>query len=162
LYPGYPFSNFGSSLEYQDHQEFHGPQFPHKLIQRDSGRAKGEVEIVEVTDAPSQTTSFDPPPDARWTRWCAHPMPAHPILNRNPLPLMPSPQFRPGAPALHVQVYGIIGTAGLWHNLTVLKSERETVDSYFLKTIARTKYSPATCDGTPIETEEIRDFYNSP
>jgi hypothetical protein len=160
LYPGYPFNDFGSSLEYQDYQEFHGRQFPHKLIQRDSGRATGEVEIVEVTDAPPQTTSFDPPPDARWTRWCAHPTPAHPILNRNLLPLMALPP--PGLhPPLHVQVYGIIGTDGLWHNLTVLKSEAEAVDSYFLKTLARAKYSPATCDGKPVETEEIRDFYYS-
>lgn len=161
LYPTYPFYDFDSSLEYQDYQEFHGRQFPHKLVQRNSARATGEVEIVEVIDAPPQTTSFDPPPDARWTRWCAHPTPAHPVPNRNLLPLMPPPQFRPGAPPLHVQVYGIIGIDGLWHNLTVLKSEGEAVDSYFLKTIARTKYSPSTCDGTPVETEEIRDFYYS-
>jgi hypothetical protein len=154
LYPGYPFNNFGSSLDYQDYQEFHGRQFPHKLIQRNSGRASGEVEILEVTDAPPQATSFDPPPDARWTRWCAHPTPAHPILNRDPVLLTPPPLFRSGA----LQIYGIIGTDGLWHNLTVLKSEGEAIDSYFLKSFAGTKYSPATCDGTPVETEEIRDF----
>jgi hypothetical protein len=57
-----------------------------------------------------------------------------------------------------VQIYGIIGTDGAWHNLTVLKSEGEVVDSYFLKTMARAKYSPSTCDGAPVETEEIRDF----
>ena len=158
LYPTYPFNDFDISLEYQDYQEFHGRQFPHKVIQRNSGRVTGEVDILEVTDAVPQTTSFDPPPDARWTHWCAHPTPAHPILNRNQLPLMPPPQFRPGAPPLHVQIYGIIGTDGLWHNLTVLKSEGEAVDSYFLNAIARTKYSPSTCDGTPVETEEILDF----
>jgi hypothetical protein len=158
LYPTYPFKDFDSSLEYEDYKEFHGHQFPHKLIHLSSGRTTGEVEIVELAEAPSQTTSFDPPPDARWIRWCAHPSPAHAIPNRDQLPLTPPPQFRPGAPPLHVQIYGIIGTDGTWHNLTVLKSEGQVVDSYFIKTIARTKYSPSTCDGTPVETEEIRDF----
>lgn len=162
LYPTYPFSDFANFLEYQNYEAFHGRQFPHKLIRRSSVRVTGEVEIDEVADTPPQTTGFDPPPYARWTRWCAHPNLAHPIPNRNLRPLVPPPQFRPGAPPLHVQVYGIIGIDGLWHNLTVLKSEGEAVDSYFLKAIARTRYSPALCDGTPVETEEIRDFYNSP
>jgi hypothetical protein len=141
LSPMYPFYDFDSSLEYGDYTEFHGHQFPHKLIQRTSGRTTGEVEIVELTEAPSQTTSFDPPLDAHWIRWCAHPIPARAIPNWDQLRLKPPPQFRPGAPPLHVQIYGIIGTDGAWHNLTVLKSEGEVVDSYFLRTVDRTKYS---------------------
>jgi hypothetical protein len=155
LYPTYPFKGFESSLEYEDYKEFHGRQFPRKLIHLNSGRTTGEVEIIGLAEAPSQTTSFDLPPDARWIRWCAHPSPAHAIPNRDPVPLAPPSQFRPGA---HVQIYGIIGTDGIWRNLTVLRSEGEVVDSYFLKTLAGTKYSPSTCDSTPVETEEIRDF----
>ena len=158
LYPTYPFKDFDTSLEYEDYKEFHGHQFPRKLMRLDSGRITGELDIVQLAEAPSQTTSFDPPPDARWIRWCAHPSPAHAIPNMNLLPLTPPPQFRPGAPPLDVQIYGIIGTDGTWHNLTVLKSEGQIVDSYFIKTMARTKYSPSMCDGTPVETEEIRDF----
>jgi hypothetical protein len=156
--PTYPFYDFDSSLEYEDYKEFHGHRFPYKLIQRNSGRATGEVEIVELTEAPSQTTSFDPPPDAHWIRWCAHPIPARAIPNQNQLLPGPPPQIRHGAPPLHVQIYGIIGTDGAWHNLTVLKSEGEVVDSWVLRLMVRTKYSPATCDGTPVESEEIREF----
>lgn len=154
----YPFKDFENSSDFRDYKEFHGHQFPQTLSYRNSGILLEQVEILELTDAVPGTRDFDPPPDSHWIRWCAHPQLAKLDPNRNLLPLMPPPQFRPGAPRLHAAIYGIIGTDGVFHNLTVLESAGELVDSYFEKQLVRLRFTPAQCDGTPVETEEIPTF----
>jgi len=154
----YPFKDFENSSDFRDYKEFHGHQFPQTLSYRNSGILREQIEILELTDAVSGTPDFDPPPDSHWIRWCAHPRRAKLNLNRNLLPLMPPPQFRAGAPRLHGAIYGIIGTDGLFHNLTVLESAGELVDSYFEQELVRLSFEPAQCDGTPVETEQILAF----
>jgi hypothetical protein len=54
-----------------------------------------------------------------------------------------------------MQIYGIIATDDLWHNLTVLKSAGESVDSYFLNQLTTQKFRPAQCGNTPVEFENV-------
>lgn len=156
--PYYPFKDFDSSTELGDYEEFHGHQFPRRITFRIFGKLLEQIQILELVDAPPGPADFEPPPDSHWIRWCAKPLRAKLIPNRNLLPLMPPPQFRAGTPPLHVAIYGVVGTDGLFHNLAVVESAGEPVDLYFEKELARHKFTPAQCDGTPVETEEIRTF----
>src|SRR5262249_15881928 len=133
-------------------------QFPFKLSHRVSGRLVHQVEIIELTDAPDLPPEFDPPDGAQWMNWCADEQ--IPKRQKGPalLPIPQPPQFHAGAPPLAVVVYGVVGGEGGWENVTILKSEGEPVDSYFLKNLNRQTLQPPLCDGRPVESEEILEF----
>jgi hypothetical protein len=153
--PQYPFNDFESTWEFEDYREFHEHQFPRKLSFRNSSSLEARIEVLELVDADSHAAEFDPPADAHWIHWCPHPQPPKYTRTEDRLPLLPPPQFRAGGPAVHAQIYGIIATDGLWHNLTVLKSGGESVDSYFLKQLTAEKFTPAHCGDTPVEFENV-------
>jgi hypothetical protein len=154
----YPYRDFESRVEFQDYMEFHGHQFPRKFGYYESNVDRGEIQVLELTDAEPKTPEFDPPPDSHWIHRCPHPKFPKLIPNVEEVRPIPPPQFRAGAPRLHAEIYGIIGTDGHWHNLTAVKSAGQAVDSYLMNVMQRTGYSPAQCDGIPVEYEYVLGF----
>lgn len=144
--------------EFKDYVEFYGHKFPRTLVELDSNRPLIQVELEELADAAGEASSFVPPPDAHWLHWCKDPEPAKPVGDwlRTGIPI---PQSLRTDLRKHVDIYGIIGTDGQWHNLTVVKSAGKEVDSYWLKAMAIQRFLPATCGDTAIAEESVTEFY---
>jgi hypothetical protein len=145
--------------EFRDFVEFSGHQFPRNLIQFDSNKPQIEVDVQELTEATFDASFLDPPPDARWLNWCQHPKPAK-LSDADMKKVSPIPwPLRNGALKTPLEIYGIIGTDGQWHNLTVLKSAGKEVDSYWIEALRQQQYSPAKCGERPVEQESVRKFW---
>jgi hypothetical protein len=145
---------FEVKFQLGDYTEFHGLQFPRTLSQFEENVQKSHIRVEELVDARYEESTFVPPADSHWIRWCAQPEP--PRLE-TPTPVLPNPalppQFRTGGPPSEVVISGIIGTDGQWHNLEAVKSAGTIVDSFWMNVLQKQRYAPAQCGQVPVEYE---------
>jgi hypothetical protein len=147
----YKNSHFG--YQFADYVAFNGHQFPRLLTEFDSSKTLIEVQVQELTEATIDESTFIPSPDSHWFHWCPHPEHATSLEPGKALSI-PWP-LRDGALKHPVDIYGIIGTDGKWHNLTVVKSAGKEADSYWMNEMLQERFSPARCGEVPIEQESV-------
>lgn len=143
---------FKSELRLEDYGDFGAHQFPRKMVASYKNKTfiAAEVEdLAALASLPSGT--LDPPEDSHWVRWCPSPEPAR-LTDSNKEFYIPD-IYPHQLLKNRVSAYGIIGIDGRIHNAQIVKSGGRTADSLLLDNFARARYSPATCDGKPVETE---------
>jgi hypothetical protein len=151
----YKGSHFG--YRFENYVEFNGHQYPHTLTQFNSKMPLIQVQVQELIEVIHDTALLVPRQNANWFHWCPHPVPANPLdagkVHPIPWPLRDDALKRP------VTIYGFIGTDGIWHNLTVVKTAGEEVDSYWMDVMLQEHFSPARCGEAPVEQESVSEFY---
>ena len=70
----------------------------------------------------------------------------------------PDPLFTPGARGNRVRVSFIIGIDGRVRSPLILESAGLAGDRHVIETVRRWRYRPATCNGSPAETEGKIEF----
>jgi hypothetical protein len=146
----YKHSRFG--YKFENYAAFHGHQFPRILTEFDSNKTLTEVQVQELTEASIDDSNLVPSPEARWYLWCPHPEPMRWLdLGK----VYPGPPLRTGAPNHPVVIYGVVGTDGKWHNLTVVKSGGKEVDEYWMNVMRQERFSPARCGEVPVLQEFV-------
>ena len=70
---------------------------------------------------------------------------------------MPLPAFRkPGQPNLKIRF--VIGVDGRLHKMAVVNSAGRAADSKAVSTLRQWRYTPAMCNGVPMEAEGMVEF----
>jgi len=144
-----------SEFQFDRYLDFQGRHIPGVLTQLDSGKPFVRVEVKEIATAAPDDSSFDPPKDAFPLPWCPNPRPAtlQGIWGGEWLATLAPPKKG-------FAVYGIIGTEGKWHNLTVVRSSGEPdVEKVYLDhTVTRDLYYPAACGKQKVVEEQVIEF----
>jgi hypothetical protein len=143
---------------YQDYMTFAGHQFPRLLMGTSADNQSIRMQVQELATAAYKSDVFVPPPDAPFVGWCPNATPAKPVQQSGtvniPWPLRTGPALKK-----HVVVYGMIGTDGLWHNLTVVKSAGTEADAFWTSVLLHERYSPAMCGSGPVVQESVRELF---
>jgi TonB family protein len=97
------------------------------------------------TDGPFDSDLLTPPPDARLIgRVCT--------VYRRPFgKFMPQPDPGQGGANLEVMVHGTVRTDGGTRDASIDVSQREDLNREALEIFSMWRFTPATCDGTPLE-----------
>jgi hypothetical protein len=139
---------------FEDYFEFEGHRFPRTLTRLREKKPFVQVQVQELAVASYDSPSFTPLPDSHWLHWCPHP--AYPKLI--PYKGINYPlewPTRKGVLEKPVDIYGVIGTDGEWHNLKVVRSANQEADAYWMKAALLEHYVPAKCGDVPIEDELV-------
>ena len=150
----YKGSHFG--YRFENYELFDGHQFPHLLVEFDSDKPLIQIQIEDLIEATTDDPPIAPSPNARWYLWCPHPKPMKSLDAGKVFPI-PWP-LRGGITERHVAIYGVEGTDGKWHNLTVVKSGGKEVDGYWMDVMRQQRFSPASCGGIPVVHESVMEF----
>jgi hypothetical protein len=114
-----------------------------------------QVEIANVSGAPPETKWIVPPPDATQREWCADMRPSR-LSDAIENATLPDPNAPVGAtPIIGAIVYGVIGKDGNWIDLSVLESSDFKTAFQMLEKLRSFRNQPATCRGTPVQSETI-------
>jgi hypothetical protein len=149
----YKHSRFG--YKFENYAAFHGHQFPRILTEFDSSKTLTEVQVQELTEASIDDSNLVPSPEARWYLWCPHP--EH-MTSLDLGKVYPGPPLRAGILNHPVAIYGVVGTDGKWHNLTVVKSGGKEVDEYWMNIMRQERFSPARCGEVPVLQEFVMEL----
>jgi len=97
------------------------------------------------TDGPFDADLLTPPPDARLIgRVCT--------VYRRPFgKFMPQPNPGQGGANVEVMVHGTVRTDGTIRDASIDVSQREDLNREALQIFGKWRFTPATCDGTPLE-----------
>jgi hypothetical protein len=108
-----------------------------------------------VSGAPPEAKWIVPPPDATEREWCADMRPAR-LSDAIENAALPDLSF-PGEPTpiIGAIVYGVIGKDGYWSDLSVLESSDFKAAFLMLEKLRSFRNQPATCRGTPVQSETI-------
>jgi len=149
--------SFHFGFKFEDYLSFVGHKFPRTLTEFvASNKTLAQVRLEELAEATFDSSAFLPPQGASVLRWCPQPEPAR-LMDRGDVRPMPA-QLRELAQHV-VAVYGIIGTDGRWHDLAVVKSAGQQLDSYWMTQKLQERYSPANCGGVPVEQESVQELH---
>lgn len=150
------YKGFGTELLFEDYSAFDKFEFPRTLIERSNHKPLVTVEVQELTEvSPLPTDLLVPAAGARWMPWCPDPKP---MASKGPLRRVP-PLILDSARSDHtVDIYGIIGPDGRWHNLTVVRSGGRDLDPYFLAVLSAQRFTPAMCPDGPMDIENVVEF----
>ncbi len=138
--------------EYADPIVWTNKAFPRVLQRFEDDRPLLDVKIEDLQVGINTALSwFEPPQDAEVWEDCEHPEPAR-LLEKPPLqyPSGPTWRLRPT-----VSVYGVVGTDGQLHNLTVIRSGGTLADAATLDNLKRWRFKPKMCDGKPVPEENV-------
>jgi len=144
-----------AEFQFDSYLAFRGHQIPGVVLQLDRGKVYLRLEVGQLAETITQDSSFEPPKDAYPLPWCP---------NSQPAQLQGSfghdwhPEYNP--PRKGFVLYGIVGTEGKWHSLTVVRpSEAPSVDWEFIHhTILRQLFYPATCGKEKVVEEQVIEF----
>jgi hypothetical protein len=155
----YKGSHFG--YRFDSYAAFSGHQFPRLLAEFDSNKRLIQVQVQELAEttigeATISDSTIAPSAEAHWYLWCPHPISMSSLDQGKVFPI-PWP-LRQGALERPVAIYGVVGTDGKWHNLTVVKSGGKEVDEYWLDVMRQQRFSPARCQEIPVLNELVREF----
>jgi hypothetical protein len=150
----YKGSHFG--YRFDSYAAFGGHQFPRLLAEFDSNKRLIQVQVQELAEVTIGDSTIAPSSEARWYLWCPHPKSMSSLDQAKVFPI-PWP-LRQGALERPVAIYGVVGTDGKWHNLTVVKSGGKEVDEYWLDVMRQQRFSPARCQEIPVLNELVREF----
>ena len=77
---------------------------------------------------------------------------------RPPRPLATPLPALPKAGRANPKIRFVIGTDGRLHKMAIVNSAGRTADSRAVNTLRRWRYTPATCNGVPMEAEGTVEF----
>lgn len=147
-------------LSFEKYEEFAGHLFPRLLIETRSNQMSIRVQVQELTGANYKPETFAPPPDAPYIRWCPNAVPAKPLHQRDSVFIpIPWPLRNGTALKKHAVFYGIIGTDGVWQNLTVVKSAGREADDFWRGTLVRERFTPAMCGNEAVVEEMVQELF---
>jgi hypothetical protein len=113
------------------------------------------AEIANVSGAPPAANWITPPAEAASRDWCPD-MRAGILSVAIENAARPDPNAPPGStPIIGAIVYGVIGKDGSWLDLSVLESPDFKAAYAMLEKLQPFRNQPATCRGTPVESESV-------
>jgi hypothetical protein len=154
-----PLLKYDSTLRIQylfaDWAQWGNHWYPRTIKGISGTEAVMQIEIASVSGAPPEAKWIAPPPDATQREWCADMKPAR-LSDAIENAALPDLSF-PGEPTpiIGAIVYGVIGKDGYWSDLSVLESSDFKAAFLMLDKLSSFRNQPATCRGTPVQSETI-------
>jgi hypothetical protein len=138
--------------EFSDYAPVGGRRFPRvlRIVVGSKPLITVHVDLLEPAASLNPAT-FSPPEGSEAHAWCAAPSPPIEIPDPWTRLALPIPDLKGG----RVTVYFIVGTDGKPHDAHVVESLNPVMDDWFLQTVLRRRYKPASCGGEAIEHEAI-------
>lgn len=154
-----PILQFDSALNLQyvfgDWTQWGNHWYPRTIRAFSGAELVLRAEIANVFDAPPDSKWITPPAEATPHDWCADMRTAGLSLAIEnaalPDPNAPSDT----TPIIGAIVYGVIGKDGSWTDLSVLESPDFKAAYEMLEKLRTFRNRPATCHGTPVESETV-------
>lgn len=141
---------------YSDWTQWQNRWYPRTIRAFSGSEPLLRIEIANINNAPPESKWLAPPAGASSRDWCADMRPALPndsIVNATlPDPVAPATGTTQIVGAI---VYGLIGKDGSWLDLSVLESSDFKAAYQMLENQRQFRNQPATCHGTPVESELI-------
>jgi hypothetical protein len=141
---------------YSDWTEWQNRWYPRTIRAFSGSEPLLRIEIANMTDAPPESKWLAPPEGAASRDWCADMRPAR-LNDSIENATLPDPIAPPAGTTQIVGaiVYGLIGKDGSWLDLSVLESPDFKAAYQMLEDQRQFRNQPATCHGTPVESELI-------
>lgn len=141
---------------YSDWTEWRNHLYPRTIRAFSGSEPLLRIEIAIITPAPPDSKWLAPPEGSASRDWCANMRPAQlsdAIQNATlPDPITPVTGTTQIVGAI---VYGLIGKEGSWLDLSVLESSDFKAAYQMLDNQRQFRNQPATCHGTPVESDTI-------
>ena len=124
---------------------YRGTYLPARIVYEQNDLRMELEQTKTETDGPFDADLLTPPPDARIIgRVCT--------VYRRPFgKFMPQPNPGQGGANVEVMVHGTVRTDGTIRDASIDVSEREDLNPEALQLFSTWRFTPATCDGTPLE-----------
>lgn len=131
--------------------------FPSSIVYRQDKKVLVEVHVTKLeTGEHFQPTLFDQPAGVPSRPGCMNPVPARKIKNINPhYPDRDKSERNEGS----VGLYTKIDTAGIPQDLETVLSATPGLNAASIQAVRQWRYEPATCNGTPVETETVIEVH---
>src|SRR6266496_1702769 len=131
--------------------------FPRTMSLVDHEKPVVEVHITEFkAGEPLASALFEPPPGATSGQGCMNPVPGR--LDNRIEPRYPE-QDKTARNQGTVAIYAVIDKSGIPQNLQLVLRATEGLDKASLDAVRQWRYTPATCDDNPVETETIIEVH---
>ena len=156
---GFPLVQYDSTLHIQylfgDWAQWGNHWYPRSIKGLSGTETVMQIEIANVASAPPEAKWIAPPTEATQREWCADMRPAQ-LSDAIETAALPDPNAPAGAaPIIGAIVYGVIGKDGFWSDLSVLESSDFKAAFLMLDKLSAFRNQPATCRGTPVQSETI-------
>jgi len=158
---------------YGDWTQWQNHWYPHTIQGFADSQLVMHVEVTRITDAPPESKWIAPPPESTRRDWCADMRAARvsdavdnialPDINPGAIPAPganssaaanPNPAAQ-SAPVVGAVAYVLIGKDGSWLDMSVLDSSDFKAAFKMLERLHQFPNQPATCHGSPVESETI-------
>jgi TonB family protein len=127
-----------------DFFSYRGTFLPAHIVYEQNELRMELEQTKKETEGPFDPDFLTPPPDAQIAHVCE--------VYRRPFgQYMPQPKPGNGGSNAEVIVHGTIRTDGTVRGASIDSSEREDLNQEALQLFGTWRFSPATCDGTPVE-----------
>lgn len=140
-----------------DLQQIGTKLFPRAISLKQGGKTLVQVAVSELSIGNSLPAAlFQPLTGAISNPGCLNAMPPHKLKSVAPVyPAADKLAHKQGT----VAVYAVVGTDGRLHKLKAVQGVSSTLDDSALESIAKWEYTPATCNGNPVETEVVIEVH---
>lgn len=137
------------TFEYSDYAPFRDKQIPRSLHAVQSDGSVLEATIWEVSDQAFADSLFEPPAGAEELPVCQ----AEQGVKAPKALKAPDPEFPSNAQVGRVVLTVQVGTDGLAHSPVVVETGGQLLDQAAIAVMARWRFQPATCNGSPFPVE---------
>jgi len=156
---GLPLLQYDSTLHLQyvfgDWAQWGNHWYPRSIKGLSGTEAVMQIEIANIASAPAEAKWIAPPAEATQREWCANMKPAQ-MSDAIQNAALPDPNAPAGTtPIIGAIVYGVISKDGNWRDLSVLESSDFKAAFLMLDKLSAFRNQPATCRGTPVQSETI-------
>jgi len=146
------FHKYQYEFQFEKYKEFEHLRYPTVFTRFSHGKISLRVEVQQLVAETPDDSALAPLKDALALPWCPNPAPA----KLEGITVLPAGAV-PGNPRDRLVIYGIIGTNGRWHDMTVVSS---TGDERAAKRFAQgiqdsQRYTPATCGNRRVAEERV-------
>ena len=142
------------STEFSEFTSFAGKLFPGNIRVTQESAAPIAFVVNSISALASAAPTDFQPADGSTSWPSCHDPDALPNGIQMPAPVYPMAERHAGVEGT-VFVYAVIGTDGLLHNLQVLSAPESGLANAALAALAQWRYTPETCQGTPVPVETL-------
>jgi hypothetical protein len=137
-------------IEYADYRKFHGGFYPSNRRFMERGVTIIQADVKKMSSMRDfSADAFTLPQDAQTISWC----PGEITPQRLPLkPLLPLPWEDFPDPEVF---FGVVNANGTLDKAVILESGGPKADADLRKFASQLAFSPATCDGKPVQSEGV-------
>jgi TonB family protein len=124
---------------------YRGTYLPAHIVYEQNDLRMELEQTKAETDGPFDPDLLNPPPDAKVVGHVC-------MVYRRPFgKFMPQPKTGQGTANVEVMVHSTVRTDGTVRDASIDVSERESLNPEALQLVSTWRFTPATCDGTPLE-----------